>query len=311
MAALLYKYTGASYLSRVFERRNYVTLKCSLPKDFNDPYELFLTVDYRERPDVLAFYADLIGTLPQLPVTCFSRSPAIVPMWAHYAENSTGVVLAFDDRALSAAFPESGFGDINYRDKADPELRETLYRAYEIGKMRYLYFLRQGVFSSAYYSKATCWGYEGERRMVLARKEVRAHEGHLLVDVPRDCLKAIICGPRASSETLDLVLEKSRIAKCPVFKMQIGRSSADPYFTDDAGTVHIFSTHGISKATATCKSCGEPVPGRRKSCSWCKITAKHVEDAASRNSFRMLDHYGMLQDYMSGMDDIGRKHRRK
>ena len=38
-----------------------MTLKCSLPRNFNDPYELFLTVNFREKPEALAFYTDVIG----------------------------------------------------------------------------------------------------------------------------------------------------------------------------------------------------------------------------------------------------------
>src|SRR5690554_4891940 len=104
MGARVHKYIGGGHLAKVFERRNYLTLKCSHPKDFNDPYELFLTIDFRVRAEVLAFYADVIGKMPQHPVTCFSRTPANIPMWAHYADNLSGVVLEFDETALASEF---------------------------------------------------------------------------------------------------------------------------------------------------------------------------------------------------------------
>jgi hypothetical protein len=83
----IYKYIGPEHIDKIFHSPDVVTLKCSLPKEFNDPYELFRRIDFNERPDALAYYADAIGELPQLPTTCFSRSPAVIPMWAHYAQN--------------------------------------------------------------------------------------------------------------------------------------------------------------------------------------------------------------------------------
>ena len=311
MATLIFKYVGASYLERVFELRNYVTLKCSLPKDFNDPYELFLTVNYREKPEVLAFYADVVGDIPQVPVTCFSRSPAILPMWAHYAESLSGVVLAFDEEKLAASLTDVGFGDIDYRTKPDPDLTEELHRAYHIGKMRYLYFLRKGVFSSAYYSKAMHWSYENERRMLLGEKNMRHSSSLLLADVPHGCLTAIISGPRSSSKTLELVAEKCTAAKCRSYQLRIGRSTSDPYFVDDSGVAHIFKRQVLARAPKVCASCGEPVPAKAKTCSWCRITNDHKIEAAQRNMFRVLAHYGKLEEYIAGMDEIGRGARRK
>lgn len=311
MAALLYKYVGASYLERVFELRNYVTLKCSLPKNFTDPFELFLTVSFQEKPEALAFYTDVIGDLPQLPVTCFSRSPSILPMWAHYAENLTGVVLAFDEEKLGTSFPNSGFGNIDYRDKPDPGLTDLLYHAFHMGKMRYLYMLRQSEFSSAYYSKASCWQYEQERRMLLSEQNMNVRSPGLLVDVPRNCLSAIICGPRASSEIVSLAHEKGEIAKCPVYRLRIGRSSTEPYFVDDAGMAYVFKRQSLAKAPAMCKSCGEALSRVRRTCSWCRIRQQHKVEAASRNSLRMLAQYGLLEEYISSMNNIARTHRRK
>ncbi len=91
----IYKYIGPDGIEKVFHSANVGTLKCSLPKEFNDPYELFLTINFNERPDALAFYADAIGELPQFPTTCFSRSPIVLPMWAHYARNLEGFAVDF------------------------------------------------------------------------------------------------------------------------------------------------------------------------------------------------------------------------
>jgi len=97
MSKFLYKYIGPATLDKVFSELGHFTMKCSLPKNFNDPYELFLTLDFRERPEALAYYADVVGDLPQIPTTCFSRSPDVVPMWAHYAQNLEGFAIELDE----------------------------------------------------------------------------------------------------------------------------------------------------------------------------------------------------------------------
>jgi hypothetical protein len=112
----IYKYIGHSYIGKVLGDSQQVTLKCSYPKDFNDPYELFLTINFNESPELLAFYSDVIGELPQIPTTCFSRSPLVIPMWAHYAQNHEGFAIEFDEAELMKHFPESGFGDVDYQD---------------------------------------------------------------------------------------------------------------------------------------------------------------------------------------------------
>jgi hypothetical protein len=73
MSKKIYEYVGPEHVDRVLHSSNVVTLKCSLPKEFNDPYELFLTIDFNEEPDALAYYADAIGELPEWSETV--RSP--------------------------------------------------------------------------------------------------------------------------------------------------------------------------------------------------------------------------------------------
>jgi len=100
MVNKVYKYIGPDILDITFSNEGLCGFKCSYPKDYNDPYELFLTVDLEEKPEILAFYNDVINKIPQYPTTCFSRSPIVTPMWAHYAHNSKGFVLEVDEDKL-------------------------------------------------------------------------------------------------------------------------------------------------------------------------------------------------------------------
>lgn len=305
MTKSIYKYVGPEDLDKVIGSNGQVTLKCSYPKDFNDPYELFLTIDFKEHPDVLAFYADVIGDLPQLPTTCFSRSPIVIPMWAHYAQSLRGFAIEFNEAALGHSFPESGFGDVDYSDTPDEDLTEMLYRAYTLGKPRYLYLLRNGVFSAAYHTKATCWSYEQERRMIVPQRETKQVGDLILMDVPRESVTALLCGPRASPETVRAVRDKANQLGCKYFELKIGRSSALPYFVDSNGDAFRFNETDIEPCAQFCKSCKEPLLTRSEQCSWCQIDDSHKMAAASRNIFRVLDKHGLLDDYIEGMDEIG------
>jgi hypothetical protein len=306
LTSKIYKYASSQFINNIFSLPEQVTLKCSLPKDFNDPYELFLTIDFNEEPDALAFYADAVGDLAQLPTTCFSRSPDVIPMWAHYAENHKGFVLEFSESRLAEAFPESSFQDVTYADAPSEDLTDILYRAFRIGKYRYTYFLRQGVYHAAYFTKATCWGYEQERRMVAAETEVRKASVLLLLDAPVKSVSSIIVGSRATDETKEILLKKSQEIGCNYFEIRIGKSSAKPYFVDSAGQPYVFDDQELRPSDSACEECLEPLPAKSSQtrCSWCRIDDQLRQYAASRNSYRMLDRAGLLDSYIKGMDEI-------
>lgn len=304
MSKKIYKYVGSNYIDKVIKLPDLVTLKCSYPKDFNDPYELFLTIDFKQDPKVLAFYSDVIGDIPQIPTTCFSRSPSVVPMWAHYAQNLEGFIIEIDETILARSFPESGFGDIEYQDAPDSALLEILHRAYSIGKMRYLYMLNKWVFNAAYYTKASCWRYEEERRMLVRENAIRTAEGLMLIDIPKECITALICGPRALSETKEIIRDKAHQLVCKYFEMKIGRNSIVPFFVDLNGDTFVFSESKIKRTGKHCISCKEPLPNKAKKCSWCKINESHKIEAAKRNIFRNMNEFGLLEEYIKSMEEI-------
>src|SRR6478735_7745880 len=183
-------------------------------------------------------------------------------MWAHYAENHKGFVLEFSEPSLVEAFPESSFQDVTYADAPSEDLTDMLYRALRIGKYRYVYFLRQGVYHAAYFTKTTCWGYEQERRMVATETEVRNISGILLLDAPVKSISSIIVGSRATNETKEALLEKSREIGCNYYEIRIGKSSAKPYFVDSGGHPHVFSDQQLRPSDSACEECLEPLPAK-------------------------------------------------
>lgn len=306
MSRHLYKYVGHGFIEKVFADPALVTLKCGYPAEFNDPYELFLTMDFTEKPELIAFYGDVIGKLPQLPTTCFSRSPSVIPMWAHYANNLQGFALEFDEEALRTHFPESRFDDVTYRDEPSDAVANHLYRAYQIGKFRYMHFLQMAVFHAAYFTKQLCWAYEMERRMVVGESETTKRDGLTLLDVPTNCIKSIVCGPRASEETVSALRGHATTIGSRFLQMKIGRSSGIPFFIDPDGEPTVFNDEGFVRAPTFCLGCKEPINGNAEQCSWCLMDDSHREAAAARNSYRMLHRYGLLDAYIENVSKIGR-----
>lgn len=309
MGKSLYKYVGPSHIDKVLGQSGFVTLKCGLPSEFNDPYELFLTMDFKEEPELIAFYADAVGKLPQLPVTCFSRSPSVVPMWAHYAEKLQGFVLEFDEEKIVEHCPKSGFGDIDYRDEPSDAVAKNLSLAYHIGKFRYMAFLHRSVFSAAYYTKQTCWAYEMERRMIVDPSEVVDRFGLTLCDLPKSALKSIISGPRSTKEAEDFLSTHAAACGSQFLRARIGRSTGIPYFLDSSDRPLVFVDGSLVQAMRHCASCREPIEPNFARCSWCRITDSHRENAADRNSYRILAAHGMLESYLEGIRKIERGER--
>lgn len=307
----IYKYAGPDNFDKIFANGDFVTIKCSYPKNFNDPYELFLTIDFDDDPDDIAFYAEAVGEIPQLPTTCFSRSPSVVPMWAHYSQNHEGFAIEFDEAILSKSKPESTFFDITYQDNANKDLQEILYRASRIGKGRHVYLLQNAVMHSAYFTKTTCWGYELERRMVAAENDVRRAGDLLLIDLPSECVKSLICGPRASDELKAGLRAKAEEFGCNYYQLKIGRSTASPFFTDIIDNPHIFDGSKIEPCEQHCSSCTEPVAYKKKFCSWCQMDDSHRFAAAARNPYRIYQDLGLLDKYIDGMNEITRNFGKK
>jgi len=310
MGKKIYKYFGPELVDLALSD-NGATFKCSLPKDFNHPYELFLTVDFSSDASALACYQEAIGAIPQLPSTCFSVSPAVTPMWAHYGKNVSGFVVEIDEDELAEAFSDSRFGDVRYQDEPDSGLTEMLYKAHVIGKPRYTYFLQGGTFNAAYFTKASCWSYEMERRMIVGEDDVRTAGGLLLMDIPINCITALIAGSRADDSLVNSLSNHARKFGSSFFTMKIGKSNIAPYFLDSDGTPYVFNGSGLSLAQSSCGNCSEPISEGNDRCSWCQITDEDRMEAALKNPYRMLDRYGVLSSYLESMNEITKKLKRR
>jgi len=307
MARKLYKYLGRE-LAGIALTNEGASLKFSMPRDFNDPFELFLTVDHSSPPGTLAFYEEVMGELEQMPTTCFSSNPDVVPMWAHYGQNGEGFVIEVDEDVLRAELPDdSAIQDVTYRDSPPDELAGSLGRAQFRQKFRDIYFLRNSVYRAAYFTKATCWSYEKERRLVLndATKLLQLG-GASILQIPRQCVTAVILGSNVDADTESKLRSYAAEIGCEVYKCSIGRSNVTPYFIDSDGSTCVFADGAISEAKHVCQACGEPLE-KDNHCSWCRIEEADRHTAAASNSWRQLDAYGLLENYIDSMNSVGKR----
>ena len=304
----IYKYMGPEILKLAMQNEGTCNFKFSLPEEFNDPYELFLVLNFHQEPDLLATYRDAIGDIPQMPTTCFSRSPNVIPMWAHYAHNHSGVMIEFDEEIFLKHFPDGAqFGDVKYLEKANDDLLGILMRASRIGKPRYFVFLQQGVFQTAYFTKHSSWSYEQERRLIVDKKYVRSEGNMLLLDFPVECISALIVGHNASDETRESVSEIAEEIGANYFELKISKLNPEPYFKDMNNDSYLFQEGAITKCNHVCAQCEEPLSERAELCHWCSVEEHHTIYAQTRNPLRILAHVGYLEEYYQSMLDIGRK----
>lgn len=307
MPKKLYKYFAPQLVDHALSA-NGATLKFSLPTEFNDPYELFLTVDRHSDPETLAFYEEVIGEVTAMPTTCFSRNPDVVPMWAHYGQNGEGFAIEVDEDLLRAHLGDScAIRDVEYRDTHPEGLTEALARAQVRQKPRDIFFLRQSVYRAAYFTKAACWSYEKERRVVLDDSEKLQQIRNLsLLSVPKGCITAIILGARIDAATREKLDSLAGLIGCTVYECKIGRTNITPFFLSSNGSAHVFADGTISPAANACEACGEP-QGEDFRCSWCRIEETDREIAAASNPWRLLAATGLLDEYIESMNAIGKK----
>jgi hypothetical protein len=305
---------GADVADKLMIDDKHIGIKFSFLKDYNDPYEFFLTIQYNRKPEELAFYLEMIDMVLEEPATCFTKSPVITPMWAHYANNSAGFSIEINEEKLLEHINKNGFKDgfsiqdVRYKDEPD-DVEDLLARAYHICKPRYIYFLQSYIRQAAYLTKQTCWSYEQERRLIIDKGALKKiNDWLMLLPVPINCISAVIVGKNASESLKESIFELSKKAKCKYFEVVFGRSTTNPFLLTKKSETYAFNNGKIESVKQCCKKCHEPIYLKsrvKKYCGWCSITDKHRKNAAFRNSFRMLESAGILPQYIAAQNAVG------
>lgn len=290
----VYKYFSADVFDLVFKTPGQVSLKCSLPKDYNDPYELFLGIDLGSDTEGLATYKVVVGDIPQLYTTCFSASPSSNPMWAHYGKNHSGFVVEFDREALTETIKGSKIAEVAYRDTPDDSILAHIQRASVTGKARHSMFMMDAIIHHAYFTKQTCWSYEQECRLVNFNKYMSGS----ILEFPTTPIRSIISGTNAGSDFDNKASKMADEIGSKFYKERIGKSYAEPFFIDRGNRTNSHSAGTISQCQFVCEKCNEPTQINEEYCPWCKITESHITDASHRSMLVAIDRSGGLDDYI-------------
>jgi len=306
----LYKYLSPDLFSLIFKPEGFVEIKSSYPRDFNDPYELFLAINTNGiGTELLAYYQETVGTIPQYPTLCFSKQPDVVPMWAHYARESSGFVLEIDEDLLTKLYPNIAIADIDYSKVSTVIDVDYVARAYGTGKPRHTYWLQQAAFHAAYFTKSAYWSYELERRLIVNEQYLSRNNSLMVMRIPISCVTSIIVGMKAEKELKAAVKKFSKTYKGNIFDIRLSRGSMKPFFKRGRSSYE-FNGEEIAKSKHFCRNCKEPLySDDTLACHWCAITEAQKYNAARKNPLRMLANYGLLEGYMDSMDDIANRHK--
>lgn len=304
----LYKYCQSSIINKAFEIDGYVTLKCELPKNYNDPYELFLSIN----PDgvdesVLAFYNEAVRTIPQLPTTCFSRRPDIIPMWAHYGQEHKGFVIELDEESLSNHIELGYISNVDYSSSTGSIDLGLIQYACTTLKPRHVKSLQDIACAKAYFTKNECWAYEQERRLVVSNRDIIDTSGMLILKLPITCVTSIIIGPKAFSQDYNSLMEIAHNNRAKLLQMKLSSTNYRPYFVDGNGKTEVFDGKEIIPKLA-CSQCGEPIDCDNL-CWLCSLSEEEKSVANMNNPINTLNMFGITSyNYVSFRDitQIGR-----
>ncbi len=284
----VFKYLSPESASEALSMPGFVKLRFNFPKDYNDPFELFLEPDQPLEEVEIALYEHLIGELPQLPVTCFSRIPDSVPLWAHYGKEHTGVCIGFDEERLTDHFPIAIVDDVRYAESSAEVRASAVKIALATKKRRHSEQLISEACRVAYFVKREAWRYENERRLVVDRGDVEEKNGLLLAEVSLAAVRYILIGQQASSETVATCRRLASKYDIPIYSVRYGKRFYAPYFVPlENGSAVCWIEDEFQDVGELCGSCGEPLPLVDDKCARCSLSQEAWSEA-THNQLTLL-----------------------
>ena len=216
-------YTGTIYKYRstnqyTFDILNNSQLYFAHPDEFNDPFDYNLPLFYQYKKRELIRYfeqynydQDIISDLKNLTaselknfldwhknsdtalkdkirISCFSKKPNIIPMWAYYSNSFSGICLGFDP-------------------KKDPGLFLSLEVEYpEMNDLPLVDFFRdRNSLIKYYFTKSNHWKHEEEIRVINIQNPTKN-----LLPFNHQSLVEIILGERISKEDEKKIRQASK-----------------------------------------------------------------------------------------------------
>lgn len=148
----------------------------------------------------------------KLGFICLSGSPFVIQMWAHYADNHTGIVVGLDEAKLGTA----NFDLVNVSYSDDMILLKGSFHQDRFDEEFELEF--PNVLST----KQRNWEYEQEKRVYVGLDEKDA-DGNYYINIPPSAIREIYLGLR-SHETAEIIAksikQRDLFGHLEIFKMR-------------------------------------------------------------------------------------------
>ncbi|MHC1551212.1 hypothetical protein [Phyllobacterium sp. K27] len=149
-----------------------------------------------------------------------------------------------------------------------------------------------------YFTKYLEWSYEQEVRAVNFENYTEDVNGNKILYVSKKCIATIVSGAKSSEQTRQSLQEAATDLDSEFYLEKIGRSYPTPYLITDTENSRVFAKGEIAVPDGVCGECYEPLRTKGDLCPWCSIDETDKMTAAANNPFRILDNYGLLEQYM-------------
>ncbi|KHD37222.1 hypothetical protein NL50_07830 [Clostridium acetobutylicum] len=209
----LYKY-------EVIDEKRLIALKNNKiwfanPDKLNDPFDscgVFfdkkVLCNYTNKKSIDEY---IDGLKRNIKVCCFSEELNSMPMWAHYANNHTGICIEYDFSKLNymSEFSKYIFPIRYETEKYDiTKFLERIFKEEAEERMYLLFFLMQ--------IKHVSWSYEKEWRIILKAYEDK-NEGIVCPIKPEGIYLGLNCSEENKEKLKRIVVEN---IKCPIYEIE-------------------------------------------------------------------------------------------
>lgn len=212
----IYKYT--TYRSDFFDN---FYLKLSCFGEFNDPFEMvmgnyLISIPEEEVEEIIscsnnlqdgasyidAYFDAQCGVRASTGVVCFTTKYDNLLMWAHYANNHSGICIEFDSSAnhFNGKFKDDYYEDIGILKKV----------SYQLERPSYIEPQELENNTSSWFVKSPEWEYEEEQRILISLDMAKydSDKSMYFFELEPSIIKSIILGCQMKKSEKDEIFNK-------------------------------------------------------------------------------------------------------
>lgn len=219
-------------LKYIFENK---TLRFSSPLSFNDPFELrpYISEIIDEEEHLVVskasqyinnigksnqFYYDNVikPLLLDIGVLSLSETHTNLVMWAHYANNHSGIVLEMDE--LHPFF------------HTPPHKHDLLHKVRKVEYIAKRPIVNSDMWENTLLTKSKEWKYEKEYRMIILFDEEDRSTDKYNINFPPEIVKSVYIGCKAEQETIKYIkhiTSKGEWRHLKIFQFDIDEKTFD------------------------------------------------------------------------------------